>query len=170
MVASGLWGWRVSPLCSSRVACKKERRRSSCTNALPSNDASPLEVPAAQTPNRLASSIYESNRGCIWRRVEGADFASALPFVGLALPILLAPHSIYHLKIGCRHPFRKPLQFIVIAVMRGTFPDTYGLFYVTIKSWRVRGPSRHRHGERQRRNALPKQLTRCHDGDDAHDG
>ena len=88
-------------------------------------------------------------------------------------PILSAHHSIYHLKIGCCHPFREPLQFIVIAVMSvisGTFPDTYGVFYMTINSWRVRGPSRHRHGERQRRNALPKRLARCHDGDDAHDG
>jgi len=89
---------------------------SSCPNALPSNDASPLEVPAAHNPNGLASSIYGSSRGCIWRRVEGVDFASASPFVGLALPILSAHHSIYHLKIGCRHPFREPLQFIVIAV------------------------------------------------------
>jgi hypothetical protein len=31
-------------------------------------------------------------------------------------------------------------------------------------------PSRHRHGERHRRNALPKRLTRGRDGDDAHDG
>jgi hypothetical protein len=57
--------------------------------------------------------------------------------------------------------FREPLQFIVIAVMsvmRGAFPDTNGVFYVTINSWRVRGPSRHRHGERHRRNALPKRL------------
>ena len=33
------------------------------------------------------------------------------------------------------HPFREPLQFIVIAVMSvmsGTFPDTYGVFYVTV--------------------------------------
>jgi hypothetical protein len=35
-----------------------------------------------------------------------------------------------------------------MSVIRGTFPDTYGVFYVTINSWRVRGPSRHRHGER----------------------
>ena len=73
----------------------------------------------------------------------------------------------------CRTPFREPLQFIVIAVMSvmsGTFPYTYGVFYVTIKSWRVRGPSRHRHGYRHRRNALPKRLTRRRDGDDAHDG
>jgi hypothetical protein len=61
--------------------------------------------------------------------------ARASPFVGLALPILSAHHSIYRLKIGCRHPFRKPLQFNVIAVMsvmRGTFPDTYGVFYMTV--------------------------------------
>jgi hypothetical protein len=55
-----------------------------------------------------------------------------------------------------------------MSVMRGTFPDIYGIFYVTINSWRVRGPTRHRH-ERHRRNALPKQLPRYRDGDDAHD-
>jgi hypothetical protein len=70
----------------------------------------------------------------------------------------------------CPTPFREPLQFIVIAVMSvmsGTFPDTYGLFYVTINCWRVRRPSRHRHGEYHRKNALPKRLTRRRDGDDA---
>jgi hypothetical protein len=56
-----------------------------------------------------------------------------------------------------------------MSVMSGAFPDTNGVFYVTISSWRSRGPSRHRHGERQRRNALPKRLTRRRDGDDAHD-
>ena len=59
-------------------------------------------------------------------RVHG----SASHFVALALPILSAHHSLYHLKIGCCHPFREPLQFIVIAVMSvisGTFPDTYGV-------------------------------------------
>jgi hypothetical protein len=40
---------------------------------------------------------------------------------------------------------------------------------MTVNGWRVRGPSRHRHGERHRRNALPKRLTRRRDGDDAHD-
>jgi len=107
IVASGLCGWRVSLLCSSRAECKKEHRRSPFTNALPSNDDGPLEVPAAQNPNRMASSIYESSRGCIWRKVEGAYFASASPFVGLALPILSAHHSMYHLQKECRHPFRK---------------------------------------------------------------
>jgi hypothetical protein len=32
-------------------------------------------------------------------------------------------------------PFREPLQFIVIAVMSvisGAFPDTYGVFYMTV--------------------------------------
>jgi hypothetical protein len=60
--------------------------------------------------------------------------------IGVALcrpctPYNPAHHSIYHLKIGCRHPFRKPLQFIVIAVMGvigGTFPDTYGVIYMTV--------------------------------------
>jgi len=72
----------------------------------------------------------------------------------------------------CRTPFRETLQFIVIAVMsviRGTFPYTYRVFYVTVDCWRVRGPSHHRHGERHRRNALPKWLPRRRDGDDAHD-
>jgi hypothetical protein len=35
----------------------------------------------------------------------------------------------------CRTPFREPLQFIVIAVMSvmsGTFPYTYGVFYMTV--------------------------------------
>ena len=53
--------------------------------------------------------------------------------------------------------------------MRGTFPDTNGVFYVTINSWRVRGPSCHRHGERHGEIGLPKRLTRYRDGDDAHD-
>jgi hypothetical protein len=74
------------------------------------------------------------------------------------------------LTAECRTPFREPLQLIVMSVMSGTFPDTYGVFYVTFNSWRVRGPSRHRHGERHRRNALPKRLTRRRDGDDANDG
>src|SRR5215217_9075032 len=72
----------------------------------------------------------------------------------------------------CRTPFREPLQFIVIAVMSvmsGTFPDTNGVFYVTINSWRVRGPSRHRHGYRHRENGLGKRLIRRCDDDDAHD-
>jgi hypothetical protein len=56
-----------------------------------------------------------------------------------------------------------------MSVMSGTFPDTNGVFYVTIKSWRGRGPSRHRHCERHRSNALPKRLTRYRDDDDAHD-
>jgi hypothetical protein len=62
----------------------------------------------------------EKSRGCGLR-------------IGVALcrPCTLynpAHHSISHLKIGCRHPIRKPLQFIVIAVMSvmsGTFPHTY---------------------------------------------
>ena len=69
-------------------------------------------------------------------------------------------------------PFRKPLQFIVIvvmSVMRGTFPDTDGVFYVTINSWRVRGPSRHRHGYRHRVKGLGKRFSRYRDGHDAYD-
>jgi hypothetical protein len=42
--------------------------------------------------------------------------------IGVALcrpctPYNPAHHSIYHLKIGCRHPFRKPLQIIVMSVI-----------------------------------------------------
>jgi hypothetical protein len=43
-------------------------------------------------------------------------------------PMLLAHRSMSRLRKECRHPFREPLQFIVIAVMSvmsGTFPDTY---------------------------------------------
>jgi hypothetical protein len=74
----------------------------------------------------MASSIYESSRGCIWRRVEGADFASALAFVGLALPMFppIAPPP--GTTAESRTPFREPLQFIVIAVMSGTFPIPMG--------------------------------------------
>src|SRR5215218_3043030 len=79
------------------------------------------------------------------------SFIPASLFDGLALPILSAHHSIYHLKIGCRHPFRKSLQFIVISVMSvmsGTFPYTYRVFYMTVNRWCICEPSYHRHGER----------------------
>ena len=67
-------------------------------------------------------------------------------------------------------PFREPLQFSVItvmSVMSGTFPDTYGVFYMTVNRWRVRGPSRHRHGERHQENPIGKRPSSYHDGDDA---
>ena len=63
-----------------------------------------------------------------------------------------APMLPAHRTVSAREgptPFREPLQFIVIAVMSvmsGTFPDTYGVFYVTMNCWSVRGPSCHRHG------------------------
>jgi hypothetical protein len=57
-----------------------------------------------------------------------------------------------------------------MSVMGGPFPDTYGVFYMTVDCWRVRGPSRHCHGERHVETGLPKRLTRRRDGDDAHDG
>jgi hypothetical protein len=66
-------------------------------------------------------------------------------------------------------PLREPLHFIVMSVISGTFPDTNGVFYMTVDCRCIRGPSRHRHGERHRRNALPKRLTRRRDGDDAND-
>jgi hypothetical protein len=87
-------------------------------------------------------------------------------------PYVPTHRTISHLQKECGHPFREPLQFIVItvmSVMRSPFPDTYGVFYMTVNRWCTWGPSRHRHGERHRRNALPKRLTRRRDGDDAHD-
>ena len=56
-----------------------------------------------------------------------------------------------------------------MSVMSGTFPDTYGVFYVTVNRWRIQGPSRHRHGYRHREKGLGKRFSRYHDGDDAHD-
>jgi hypothetical protein len=61
-------------------------------------NVSSLEVPAAQTPNGMVSSTCEGSRGCIWRRVEGADFASASRFVGLVLPLLPAPRTVSSLR------------------------------------------------------------------------
>jgi hypothetical protein len=87
--------------------------------------------------------------------------------------VAAAHHSTFQFPRGCRTPFREPLQFIVIAVMsvmRASFPDTYGGYYVKINSWRVRGPSRHRHGERHQENPIGKRLSSYHDGRDAHEG
>ena len=44
-----------------------------------------------------------------------------------------------------------------------------GFFYVTMESWRVRGPSRYRHGYRHRGKGLGKRFSRYRDGDDARD-
>ena len=41
---------------------------------------------------------------------------------------------------------------------------------MTLNCWRVRGPSRHRHGYRHRGKGLGKRFSRYRDGDDAHDG
>jgi hypothetical protein len=77
---------------------------SSCPNALPSNDAGPLEVPAAHNANVLASSISGSSKGCIWRRVDGADFASASRFVALTLPLLSVHRMVSRLYSRVSHP------------------------------------------------------------------
>jgi hypothetical protein len=53
-----------------------------------------------------------------------------------------------------------------MGVISGTFPDTYGILYMTVNCWCIWGPSRHRHGE----IALGEPLARYYDGDDAHDG
>jgi hypothetical protein len=57
-----------------------------------------------------------------------------------------------------------------MSVMSGTFPDINRVFYVTIYSWRVRGPSRHRHAYRHRGKGLGKRFSRYRNGHDAHDG
>jgi hypothetical protein len=172
MVASGPCGWGVSLLCSSRVACKKERGRRSCTNALPSTDASPLDVPAVQNPNGMASSIYG-----VAGDVFGEEQAAQTSHQRRTLSHLCSPYSrpiarSLDSTAECRTPFRGPLQCIVIAVMSvmsGTFPHTYGVFYVTVNRWRVRGSSRHRHGYRHRGKGLGMRFSRFCDGDDAHD-
>src|SRR5215211_5286308 len=82
---------------------------------------------------------------------------------------LLAHRTISHPRTVSHAALRKPLQFIVMIVMSvicGTFPHTYRGFYMTVDSWCIRGSSLHRHREK----GLPKQLPRCHDGHDAHDG
>jgi hypothetical protein len=119
----------------------------------------------------MVNCIYES-RGDVFGESRGGRLRIGVALCRPCTPYSPAHHSIYHLKIGCRHPFRKPLHFIDIAVMsgmRGPFPFTYRLFYMTVDCWCIRGSSRHRHGERHRRNALPKRLTRSRDGHDAHD-
>jgi hypothetical protein len=67
-----------------------------------------------------------------------AGQATATGFVALVLPMFppITPSLIS--KKSAATPFREPLQFIVIAVMSvmsGTFPDTYGVFYMTVDCW-----------------------------------
>jgi hypothetical protein len=64
------------------------------------------------------------------QRLSGT--ATATPFVALALPMLPAHRTISHLKIGCRHPFREPLQFSVITVMSVTSPGVFGDRHVIV--------------------------------------
>ena len=76
--------------------------------------------------------------------------------------------------VGCRHAqasvvLRKAVQIIVMSVTVVTLPVFIGLLRDAAYTL-SRLPSRHRHGYRHRRNALPKRLTRRRDGDDAHDG
>ena len=82
------------------------------------------------------------------------------------------PDPSHHLSLltSVCTAFREPLQFIVMSVMSGTFPDTYGIFYMTVNPWHVRGSSYHRHVYRHQENHIDKHLSRYHDGDDAHDG
>src|SRR5215211_5254391 len=50
-------------------------------------------------------------------RSRHSGFRICIALCRTCAPILSAHHSIYHLKIGCCHPFREPLQFIVITVI-----------------------------------------------------
>src|SRR3954447_7285574 len=88
-----------------------------------------------------------TSRGDVLEEGGTLGSGSASHFVALVLPLCSRPSPIYG---GCRPPFRGPLRFIVItvtSVMNGTSPHTYGVFCATINPCRVRGPSRHRHGE-----------------------
>jgi hypothetical protein len=81
-------------------------------------------------------------------------------------------HGLLTLQQSIAPYLRKPLQFIVIAVMSvmgGTFPDTNRVFYMTMNGWCVWGPPCHCHGHRHRENGLGKRLIRRRDDDDAHD-
>ena len=65
-------------------------------------------------------------------------------------------------------PLRKPLQFVVIAVMsvmRGAFPDTYGVLYMTMN----RSVFGDRHVYRHCGNLIYKRVSDYHDDDDAND-
>jgi hypothetical protein len=68
---------------------------------------------------------FQSRAGWQTRRAAGdvleelgtLGSGAASLFHGLMLPRLLAHRSISRLRKECRHPFREPLHFIVIAVM-----------------------------------------------------
>jgi hypothetical protein len=55
----------------------------------------------------MASSIYGSSRGCIWRRVDGADFIPASHFVAFGLPTLPPIAPSLNSTAECRTPFRE---------------------------------------------------------------
>jgi hypothetical protein len=66
-------------------------------------------------------------------KVEPDGFSDAL--CRTYAPMLPAHRTVSHLRIEYPTLFRKPLQFIVITVMGviiGTFPDTYGVFCMTV--------------------------------------
>jgi hypothetical protein len=48
-------------------------------------------------------------------------------FVALTLPMLPAHRTVSRLQGRVPHPFREPVQSIVMGVMSGTFPYTYGV-------------------------------------------
>jgi hypothetical protein len=126
-----------------------------------------LSNAGSSRPGGTAISIRAA--GDVREEVGTPSFTRASLFVALVLLYFQPITASIIFKKSAATPFREPLQFIVIAVMSGTFPDTYGVFYMTVYRWRVRGPSRHRHGYRHRGKGLGKPLSRCHDGDDAHD-
>jgi hypothetical protein len=71
-----------------------------------------------------------SSRRSLGRR-RHSRFRICIALCRTCAPILSARRTTSHLQKGCGHPFREPLQFIVMSVMGGTFPDTYRVFYMT---------------------------------------
>ena len=127
------------------------------------------------THSILKSGMGNSTRAAedVREEVRPLGSGSASHFDGLMLPMFppIAPPFVS--RAECHTPFREALQSLVmsiIGVICGTFPDTYGVFYMTVDCWCTRGPSRHRHGERHRGKDLGKRFSRYRDGHDAHDG
>jgi hypothetical protein len=57
----------------------------------------------------------------------------------------------------------------IMSVISGTFPYTYGVFYMTMNCQCFWGPSYHRHPYRRRGKGLGKRFSRYRDVHDAHD-
>jgi hypothetical protein len=67
---------------------------------------------------------------CRLLKAEWDDYSDGL--CRTCAPIAPAHRANSHLWKEWRTPFREPLQFIVMSVMSGAFPDTNGVFYMTV--------------------------------------